>query len=410
MFEKQITSILNNIDESKNLNLTNKMLLQQFEKILEEEIKKSDNPSKTMTQIKDHLNQIDLFLRQTNSFDNEASKKKFQKLIQQLFNLNLVHNIDINLSGINELHLNYHIGDLIILPTNSQTASLYDWMSRDINKLHSTIEKVGNVIKLTQGPRKHVGIFKNKIILFLPKTYDGFITIRSESDKVCVANLQSNCMVDITSITGNVSLISLHVERLQADLTSGNIMLNGCLAEDIHINTHSGNISAYHIKDLNSDTETIFTSTSGNVNLNNFFTHHLVIETKSGHIHTQNLNTATCNLNTISGTIKAATINSNGTIKSNTGKIKLSLTNQFNGQLSIKTNLSPIKVNLEKKFPLKFNVKGNLGAITLPLDAIIFDNNEYNQIKGYLIQENTQSSVLLESMHGSIDMSVKNKP
>ena len=409
MFKDQITSILNNLDDIRTSSSNNHMLLQQFQEVINNEIKNSENPAKTTAIFEDHLIQINRLLEQVNSnLENESIRKKIQKLIQQLFNLTLVQTLNINLTGINELHLNYHIGDLLILPTTSKTAFLYDWMSRDISKLYSMIEKVGNVIRITQGPRKHVGIFKNKIILFLPIDYSGFITIRNESDQICVANLQSKCMLDITSATGNVLLNNLQINRLQADLKSGNITLNKCQAEDIHVNTHSGTISTFNVKDTKADAETLLTSTSGNIKVDSFTTHRLVIETKSGNIQTKNLNKINCDFSTLTGNIKGNNFTGRGIIKNNTGKIKLSLSSNFNQKLEVINELGAIKINIAKDLPLQFHTNGRLAAINLPLDAIIFDNNDYNKIDGYLINEHAQPSLSLTSAHGKIELKNNN--
>lgn len=409
MFENQFNSILSNLDEVKTLSAANQTFFQQFKKQVVAIIQKSEHPEQTKKQVKDHLTQINLLLENINSTqETRPIKKKIQKLVQQLFNLDLVQALNLNLTGISELHLNYHIGDLIILPTTAPNATLCDWMSRDISKLHSTIEKVGNVIKITQGPRKHIGLFKNKVILFLPLDYTGFITIRNESDQIYGANLQSDCMVDITSIAGNVLLNNFHVKRLQADLISGNILLTNCQAQDIHVNTHSGNITTINVKDTKTDAETLLTSTSGNIKLANFSTNRLVIETKSGNIHAQNLTKSEYDFATLSGNIKIHNVTNSGNIKSNTGKIKLSLSPNFNDILKVSTIFSPIKITVANNFPLQFHTKGKLAAITLPLDAIIFDNSNYDKIDGYLIDEKAPASVSLESEHGTITITTEN--
>jgi hypothetical protein len=61
------------------------------------------------------------------------------------------------------------LGDILVLPTNSSNLIVHDFMSRDIENLHSTVEKVGNVLKITQGPRKLVGILKTKLYYFYLK-------------------------------------------------------------------------------------------------------------------------------------------------------------------------------------------------------------------------------------------------
>ena len=142
----------------------------------------------------------------------------------------LVNELKIKLNQIDEIHLNYRLGDILVLPTNSSQLIVHDFMSRDIKNLHSTVEKVGNVLKITQGPRKLVGIFKNKTLLFLPKEFTGFLTIRSQSGDVYINKISNYCMVDVTAISGDFLLAHSTLKRVQADLKSGDIVISNTLA------------------------------------------------------------------------------------------------------------------------------------------------------------------------------------
>lgn len=405
MFEKQITSILNKLSDTKDLTTSNKSLVQQIEKNINKRTSDSLDSADTTLAIKENLEEVDRILSSpyTDKYA-QISQKRFKKIIHQLINLKLTQSLNLNLQGITEIHLNYRIGDLLILPTKTKTAFLSDWMSRDIQKLHSAIEKVGNVIKITQGPRKHIGFFKNKVILFLPQDYSGFITIRNQSGRVYLTNLNSDCMVDLTSISGNTLLTNLHVKRLQADLNSGNIILNHCQAEDIHVNTRSGNITGSYLKVLNPDADTLFTSTSGNIKLISSLSNRLILNTKSGNITTKNLNEDKADISTVSGNIKLNNYNSNGKINSSSGKIRISLDKKFDKELRTRTRLSSIKIKIDEHLPIKFQAKGNLSTINLPLDAIIYDSDDYKSINGYLNDEAALPFLLLESNQGSIEL------
>ena len=69
-----------------------------------------------------------------------------------------------------------------------------------------------------------------------------------------------------------------------------------------------------------------------------------------------------------------------------------------------KSCFSSIKIKIDEHLPIKFQAKGNLSTINLPLDAIIYDSDDYKAINGYLNDEEALPFLLLESNQGSIEL------
>src|SRR5699024_12558510 len=87
---------------------------------------------------------------------------KCNDFFAKIFDSKLVNELKIELNQIDEIHLNYRLGDILVLQTNSSQLIVHDFMSPDIENLHSTVEKVVNVLKITKEHRKLVDFFTIK--------------------------------------------------------------------------------------------------------------------------------------------------------------------------------------------------------------------------------------------------------
>lgn len=408
MFEEKIKQLLTKIPHSPE----NSDLAVTFLKRVDEQIS-FDIENGIDSQIAQ--NNISILLQELESLINQASEsknsavmlKQLEKSIVQILELKSVNEFAINLANITELHFNYRIGDLIILPTNSDQLIVKDLMSRDIPKLYSTVEKIGNVVKITQGPRKLVGIFKNKILLFVPNKYASFMTIRSQSGKVTLIGLDSKCLLDLTNISGRVLLNNLKVQRFQADLKSSNLLITHCTSQDFHINSHSGTIKAEAITTTSNEEGVAITTNSGNIYLDNTASHIVQINSKSGNLQLDNI-VAPTELTTNSGNIKFKAIKKSADLQTHAGNCKLSLAPEFKNEISVNNDVGSIKLTLPSAaYPIRFNAQTRLGAINLPMDAIIYASDDFNIMKGYLNNEEAQASAKLNNEVGNIDVNIE---
>ncbi|MBP2057876.1 hypothetical protein J2Z60_001048 [Lactobacillus colini] len=277
-------------------------------------------------------------------FNNYPARSDLKQL-EDAIGLKLVNESKLSLTDIDEIHFNYRLGDLLILPSpDLDQLIVRDLMSRDISKLYSTVEKVGNVIKVTQGPKKLVGLFKNKVIILLPASYTGFLTIRSQSGDVSFSSLDQDCLLDVTAISGDVHMLNSNVARLQADLKSGDINLSASQISDCHINTQSGDITASDVNIDDKNGEMALSATSGKINLANISTKRLLITSHSGNI----------------------------------------------------------KILVPDNLQFKFLISSKSGNIILPMDAIIYAEDNYNPLRGYVGSQDASSQLDITSKSGNI--------
>ncbi|MDE6547016.1 MAG: DUF4097 domain-containing protein, partial [Lactobacillus sp.] len=279
------------------------------------------------------------------------------------------------------------------------------FMSRDIENLYSTVEKVGNVLKITQGPRKLVGIFKNKTLLFLPKDFNGFLTIRSQSGDVYINKIPNYCMLDITAVSGDLLLAHSTLKRVQADLKSGDIAVSNTSANVFHINAHSGVLTSDNVQ---AKEEISYHTSSGNIDLENISTKDFFIDTKSGKITVTGLNSQNLDIVTDTGNMLLSKIKGSGNIKSSVGKIKLSLADNPQFNLSIHTKVGNVLVNIPHTMFFKFKINTKkIGPTDLPIDSIIYGSDDYDKIEGYVGREDSNSSIAITSEVGKV--SIKNQ-
>lgn len=350
-----------------------------------------------------NLTDLDTLLSQLKSLE-ATDYSKYNDFFAKIFDSKLVNELKLKLNQIDEIHLNYRLGDILVLPTNSPNLIVHDFMSRDIENLHSTVEKIGNVLKITQGPRKLVGIFKNKTLLFLPKEFTGFLTIRSQSGDVYINKIPNHCMIDITAVSGDLLLAHSTLKRVQADLKSGDIAVSATSANVFHINAHSGMLTADNI---NAKEEISYHTTSGNMDLENISSKNFFIDTKTGKITVNQLKSQNIEILTDSGNITLNNSEGKGNVKANTGKINLSLdkSNQFN--LSIQSKIGNIHIHIPDTISFTFNVDTKkIGLTDLPLNSIIYSSDDYDKVKGYVGAEDSNNSLNIESDMGKV--SIKN--
>lgn len=350
-----------------------------------------------------NLTDLDTLLSQLKSLE-ATDYSKYNDFFAKIFDSKLVNELKLKLNQIYEIHLNYRLGDILVLPTDSPNLIVHDFMSRDIENLHSTVEKIGNVLKITQGPRKLVGIFKNKTLLFLPKEFTGFLTIRSQSGDVYINKIPSYCMIDITAVSGDLLLAHSTLKRVQADLKSGDIAVSATSANVFHINAHSGMLTADNV---NAKEEISYHTTSGNMDLENISSKSFFIDTKTGKITVNQLKSQNIEILTDSGNITLNNIEAKGNVKANTGKINLSLdkSNQFN--LSIQSKIGNIHIHIPDTISFTFNVDTKkIGLTDLPLNSIIYSSDDYDKVKGYVGAEDSNNSLNIESDMGKV--SIKN--
>ncbi|MCR1903672.1 DUF4097 domain-containing protein [Lactobacillus taiwanensis] len=403
MIDEKLKNFFNkfpHIKENKPLQTT---LSKKINNLIKKELQHGASQIEAEQKALLNLTDLDTLLSQLKSLE-ATDYSKYNDFFAKIFDSKLVNELKLKLNQIDEIHLNYRLGDILVLPTDSPNLIVHDFMSRDIENLHSTVEKIGNVLKITQGPRKLVGIFKNKTLLFLPKEFTGFLTIRSQSGDVYINKIPSYCMIDITAVSGDLLLAHSTLKRVQADLKSGDIAVSATSANVFHINAHSGMLTADNV---NAKEEISYHTTSGNMDLENISSKSFFIDTKTGKITVNQLKSQNIEILTDSGNITLNNIEAKGNVKANTGKINLSLdkSNQFN--LSIQSKIGNIHIHIPDTISFTFNVDTKkIGLTDLPLNSIIYSSDDYDKVKGYVGAEDSNNSLNIESDMGKV--SIKN--
>ncbi|QNQ82523.1 DUF4097 domain-containing protein [Lactobacillus sp. PV037] len=402
MFEKKIDQLFEKLPQTSSLTYFRDMLQTNLQLILDENLQNGKNKAATDKKINKYFTTLEkVFSQVTPDTLERLNTTDIDKFLSKIFDLEMVNELHLELNQIDELHLNYRFCDLIILPSFNDQAVLQDYMSRDIPKLHSTIEKIGNVIKIKQGPRKLVGIFKAKVLLFLPNSYTGFLSIRNQSGHTSVYRLRSQGLLDITGISGNLLLKNLHVKRLQADSKSGNVHLEDCNAESVHINSHSGELVIDTLKVLGQEDDASFTTNNGSITLHYVSANQLYLATKSGTLTLENCQALLSKINTNSGNVKITESNLNSRITTQSGNIKALLSDQFSSKIALTTKTGNIKIKASPNLLFTFSISSIKNISKLPLESIIFDKGS-DDIDGYVGNENAKANLTLKTISGKI--------
>ena len=402
MFNQKIDQLFDKLPQTPALTYFKDMLQTNLQLIVDDGLQNGKNQATTEKKINKYFITLEKVFSQINPNTLEQlSTADIDKFLSKVFDLEMVNEVYLKLNQINEIHLNYRFGDLVILPSFNDQAILQDYMSRDIPKLYSTIEKVGNVIKIKQGPRKLVGIFKTKILLFLPNSYTGFLSIRNQSGHTSVYRLHSHGLLDITGITGNLLLKNIHVKRLQADSKSGNVYLENCDSDSVHINSHSGDLVIDTLRVLGHEDDASFTTNNGTITLRQTTANQLSLTTKSGTLNLEQCQANFSKIETNSGNIKVSDSDLNSKVKTLSGNIKARLNDTFKSKLALITKTGNIKIKVSPKLLFTFSISSIKNISKLPLDAIIFDKGS-DDVDGYIGDENAQATLTLKTSSGKI--------
>lgn len=402
MFNQKIDQLFDKLPQTPALTYFKDMLQTNLQLIVDDGLQNGKNQATTEKKINKYFITLEKIFSQINPNTLEQlSTVDIDKFLSKVFDLEMVNEVHLKLNQINEIHLNYRFGDLVILPSFNDQAILQDYMSRDIPKLYSTIEKIGNVIKIKQGPRKLVGIFKTKILLFLPNSYTGFLSIRNQSGHTSVYRLHSHGLLDITGITGNLLLKNIHVKRLQADSKSGNVYLENCDSDSVHINSHSGDLVIDTLRVLGHEDDASFTTNNGTITLRQTTANQLSLTTKSGTLNLEQCQANFSKIETNSGNIKVSDSDLNSKVETLSGNIKARLNDTFKSKLALTTKTGNIKIKVSPKLLFTFSISSIKNISKLPLDAIIFDKGS-DDVDGYIGDENAQATLTLKTSSGKI--------
>ena len=333
--------------------------------------------------------------------DYSKSFNLYSQINRRLNSLELVNSYSVELQNISELHLNFHLGNILILPTTDNKLTVREFMSREIKGLFSTPSKVGNVLQIEQGPRKIVGILRNRIEISLPQSFAGFFSLTSSTGNVIVTKLHSDILFDLTINSGNIRLTDLDVKRIQVDAKSGNLKAQHIKTTDFHINGKSGNVRLQDVHVQGTANQFVITMKSGNLKLTDIIAETLVTNCTSGNIRLEDVTAEFFDLKTQSGYIRALNIAGAGKILCRSGNVRLDF-NQLTGDLRVEEKSGQIKVAFPTETAYQFDVTSKTGRVLLPKNAKITDYKK-GQTLGQVGQL-PANTITLSTVNGNIKL------
>lgn len=171
------------------------------------------------------------------------------------------------------------------------------------------LKETGSSITLTQ---RHKGDFVTgfisfssfdeiQVVLSLPADRDGTLNIGAASSEISISDISMKENMEISSVSGNITIKDCKTARLNANATSGEIELASIETKSIEINTVSGDVS---VSDVTPDIPVSIASTSGNVYTEDIKATSFGVETVSGEITLKNTSGQKLSLSTASGGVE----------------------------------------------------------------------------------------------------------
>lgn len=350
----------------------------------------------------ENASDLDQLLQFIGEKENESKiYSLYAAITNRLRRLELVNSYSVDLQSITEIHLQFHLGNVLILPTTDEKITVREFMSREIKSLFSAPTKVGNVLQIEQGPRRIVGIFRNRIEISLPQHFTGFFSLASKYGNITATKLNSDILFDITSTSGNIRLTDLALKRVQLDARSGNIKLTQLKTPELHVNSRSGNVKLAHIRVLESPGQLVLTDKSGNVKLLDVHAKTLVLNEASGNMRMIDVRGDRFDITQTSGNVHAENLSGAGKISGKSGNINVQF-EQLTGKFKAEEKNGHIKVAFADDTSYNFMVKTLTGRVSLPDRAKVTDYQN-RQTTGQVGQLPT-NSVLLSTLNGNIKL------
>ena len=331
----------------------------------------------------ENASDLDQLLQFIGEKENESKiYSLYAAITNRLRRLELVNSYSVDLQSITEIHLQFHLGNVLILPTTDEKITVREFMSREIKSLFSAPTKVGNVLQIEQGPRRIVGIFRNRIEISLPQHFTGFFSLASKYGNITATKLNSDILFDITSTSGNIRLTDLALKRVQLDARSGNVKLP-------------------HIRVLEAPGQLVLTDKSGNVKLLDVHAKTLVLNEASGNMRMIDVRGDRFDITQTSGNVHAENLSGAGKISGKSGNINVQF-EQLTGKFKAEEKNGHIKVAFADDTSYNFMVKTLTGRVSLPDRAKVTDYQN-RQTTGQVGQLPT-NSVLLSTLNGNIKL------
>lgn len=214
--------------------------------------------------------------------------------------------------------------DKIIIKTNASDIYIYSTDNKAVkvqiysDNNSSSVNELDNALEIKSTVKACVGFCFNtkisKIILFIPKTYEGMISIENEYGDINIGEIP-NASIEIVSDTGDIEVANAKYVNIENDY--GDIKINE--AEKIIVLEDTGDVNINKVNDVkveNDYGDIKITEVNKVMNVTN----------DTGDVIINNVN-----------------INENSFVKTDLGDVKIGITNEI--YIDAKTDLGDVKIN-----------------------------------------------------------------
>lgn len=190
--------------------------------------------------------------------------------------LNLVFEKQYNISEVKDIELDTLYYDLAIKKTSSDKIIL-KYYGTDKDNIELSSSNGGNLVinAIDHSFSEKKGFLKQKLVLFLPKSYIGTVDVESTDGDIAICN-DYKISVNINTTNGDIALSKINKATIKSD--DGDIAINKVHVLDI--NTIDGDIAVNNIRD-----EANIKTVSGDIAINGInLTNNSSISTNDGDI------------------------------------------------------------------------------------------------------------------------------
>lgn len=293
----------------------------------------------------------------------------------------MVEERKIDMTDVEELQIDYgkNSSDINIYQSDSDELVIKEYMTK--NNKHAKVDINSNgTVKITgQRWRNNFfvfGFYDNYIDVYLPKTYNNAVTLKTSSGEITVENEWKLTKMNISTASGDIEIAELVAETIKITTASGEIVADA-LQGNKTLTTSSGDI---RILDASGDNS---------------------VSTASGEVQLEQVK-GLVDITTASGDVTVVGGEGYGTLDTASGTIRFQL-DKVIGIINMNSSSGDQSLEIPKKTEFEFKAQTTSGDISTAFDEEISYNEKGNGATG-TIGENPKNSITMKSASGEIKL------
>ncbi|MBB6445134.1 DUF4097 family beta strand repeat-containing protein [Bacillus benzoevorans] len=188
-----------------------------------------------------------------------------------------------------------------------------------------------------------------------------------------------NIGINMVDVNLEVALPEKVYKAIDVDLVSGDMVVKNVKADEISLNTNSGDINA---EDSISEKKFSIHTISGDMTLQDMKAENLQIDATSGDAYIRKAETKFVTLSSISGDIRLDHVTGDIEVRDMSGDIQIS-NDKLNGNIIVDSMSGDVGIQLNKNpLSLALNYDGISGEANVQLDGMLFEKKTEHSIKG----------------------------